>query len=75
MTFKIKDKMIGERRDKRKLWMFLLPKAPLETERGLCHGHSLVHISFKQVHEVHMFQSTASWDVNRQPPSLQVVSM
>lgn len=31
-------------------------------------GHSFVHISFKQVHEVHMFQSTTSWDVNRRPP-------
>lgn len=69
MTFKIKDKVLVKERGKGKLGMFLLLKAPLHTEPWLsASGHSVVHISFKQVHEVHVFQSATSWDLNLRTP-------
>ena len=73
MTFKIKDKVLVKERGTRKLGMVLLLKTPLDTEHWAVSGHLVVHISFKQVHEVHVFQSTTSCDLNLRPPSLQVV--
>lgn len=68
MTVQIKDKILVKERGKRIL-IFILLKVPLDTAWA---EYISVHVSFKHVHEVHIFNS---WDLNLQPPSLEVVRM